>query len=177
MLSNTPPVAQLWQYGTSEDTPLNDFLRAYANLDVERGRFSCYFEAAAAEGRITGYAKPFFEDLKVLDADEVKGVGDLPHAAWEAAAGAVAKLLKNPETEKVATRIPIEGRVDSTKTSLWVAVGTLLRNAFLRALQPGIEGSITVGEAEQKQTEEEKEQADEDAHEKHEQESRQEGRK
>src|SRR5262249_31582947 len=27
-VANRPPVAQLWQFGTPEDTPLNDFLRA-----------------------------------------------------------------------------------------------------------------------------------------------------
>jgi hypothetical protein len=150
---------------------LNDFLRAYAKLDVKRGTFHAYIEAAAAEGRITGYVKPFFEDLDFVDLSDLQKPSDVVHVAWEATAGAVAKLLENKKTEKVATRIPIEGRIDSTKTDVWVAVGTLLRNAFLRALRPGVEGSVTVGEAEKKQTEKEKQQADEDEHKKQQQDS------
>jgi hypothetical protein len=134
---------------------INDFLRAYANLDVERGKLHVFTEIAASEGRVTGYVKPFFEDLELVGLHEIRGPRGLLHAAWEGMAGAMASLFKNQKSDRVATRIPIEGTLDVARTDLSTSIAALLSNAFVRALKPGVEGTIDVGSAEKKQTREE----------------------
>jgi hypothetical protein len=121
-------------------TTLNDFLRAYAALDAEGGTLSLYMEAAAADGRFNGYAKPLLRDVDILD---LKHDSRNPvQLAWEALAGAVAEIFQNQPRDQTATRIPFSGRVDSPSADIWSTVGGILRNAFIRALRPGIEDRI-----------------------------------
>jgi hypothetical protein len=61
-----------------------------------------------------------------------------------------AKVLENSEKEQVATRIPLRGRFDQPQPDLWAAIGGLLRNAFIQALKPGIEGTVDVSRLEGK---------------------------
>ena len=58
-----------------------------------------------------------------------------------AGAGAI---LRNPEEEQVATKLPMEGTFDDTDSDLWHAIIVLLRNAFIQALQPSIDGEIGI---------------------------------
>src|SRR5690606_32032564 len=48
---------------------LNDFLRAYANVDVRAGSLSVYGEFAAADGEFEGYVKPFLENVDFADSE------------------------------------------------------------------------------------------------------------
>jgi hypothetical protein len=136
---------------------MNDFLRAYGNLDVERGVFDVYLELAASQGRITGYVKPFLHDVDVVSFREVKGPKEALQALWEAIAGGTAKVLTSGESGKLATRIPLEGTIDRSQTDVAATVGTLLMNAFIRALIPRVEDTVDVKEAEKKQSKEEQE--------------------
>ncbi|MBI4376815.1 MAG: DUF748 domain-containing protein [Elusimicrobia bacterium] len=54
-------------------TGLNDFLRAYGRADVQGGTFNLFVEAAAAGGRVRGYAKPIFHQLKIAGEREREG--------------------------------------------------------------------------------------------------------
>jgi Domain of Unknown Function (DUF748) len=118
---------------------LNDFLRAYANVDAEGGTFSAYAELAAADGGFRGYVKPLMKDIQVAKwRDEESFARKL----WEGIVQFTAKILENPDNERVATRIPLKGRFDEPQPDLWATIGGLLRNAFVQALLPGIEGSI-----------------------------------
>jgi hypothetical protein len=47
---------------------MNDLLRAHATFDVSSGVFSVFSELHVKNGRVTGYVKPLFRDLKVYDA-------------------------------------------------------------------------------------------------------------
>lgn len=62
---------------------LNDFARAYAKADMERGTAAFFVELKAERGRIRGYFKPMLDDVEVLDVDE--GDEDDPwyRKAWE----------------------------------------------------------------------------------------------
>jgi len=46
---------------------INDLLRAYGNFDVVAGNFSMYSEIKIRQGKIDGYVKPLFSDMKVYD--------------------------------------------------------------------------------------------------------------
>ncbi len=136
--------------------PLNDFLRAYANLDVERGTLHVFTEMAASQGRITGYIKPFLEDVEVTSSREVQGAGDLLQAAWEKIAEGAAHLLENQERDQTAARIPYEGRIEDPHAGVIATIGTLLANAFIRALVPDLDDSVDLADAERKQSGREK---------------------
>jgi hypothetical protein len=135
---------------------MNDFLRAYANLDVERGTFHVFSEMAASQGRFSGYVKPLMENLKVVSSREVKDAGDILQAAWEKVAEGTAHLLQNKEHDQTGTRIPFEGTIDDPKADVLSTIGNLLVNAFVRALTPGLDHTIDLADAESKQTKSEK---------------------
>ncbi len=121
----------------------NDFLRAYANLDVERGRASIYSEVQARRGAFRGYVKPLFEDLDVLRWQEEDE--SIPEKAWQAVAGTAAELLENQEKDRLATKVPLEGTFENPNPELWATVGGVLRNAFVEAFLHGVEGEIGLG--------------------------------
>jgi hypothetical protein len=123
-----------------EVTELNDFLRAYARADAERGRISVYTEANAAKGRFEGYVKPLIHDLRVLDwKKEEEGV---MRKLWEGIVELGTELFENHEKEQVATRIPFSGKVEQPDADVATTVLYVLRNAFVRALSAGLDQSL-----------------------------------
>lgn len=119
-------------------TTLNDLLRAQANLDVAKGRLSVYSEITVRNGQIEGYVKPLFVDLTVYSPKHEAGEG-LLHQAYEATVGAAASVLTNRPREQVATVTNLSGPVESPDTSTLQIVGNLLRNAFIKAILPGLD--------------------------------------
>jgi hypothetical protein len=117
----------------------NNFLRHYVKFDVESGLFSLYVEAAAANGKINGYAKPIIKDLKVTK----ENMGPI-EALYKGALQVATKILENPNKKTVATRIVIKGNIDDPDTSLWSIIGNLLHHAFIQALLPQLDHNIHV---------------------------------
>jgi hypothetical protein len=123
---------------------LNDFLKAYANVDAERGRISVYTEVACAKGRFKGYVKPLIRDLRVLSwKQEEEGViGKL----WEGLVEAGSELFENDDKQQVGTRIPFRGKLENPEADVGTTVIYVLRNAFIRALSTGLDGKLEGGE-------------------------------
>lgn len=48
-------------------TKMNDLFRAYGNFDVVAGLFSFFSEIKVRQGKIDGYVKPLFRNMKVYD--------------------------------------------------------------------------------------------------------------
>jgi hypothetical protein len=122
---------------------LNDFFQAYAKIDVNDGRFGLYTEVAAKDNAFAGYVKPVINNLDILGKEDRKD--NLLQKLWEAVAGGVGELFENQKKDQVATKIPFKGRLDSPSTNIWVAIGTVLQNAFIHALQPSIDNEISIG--------------------------------
>jgi hypothetical protein len=123
-------------------TSLNGFIKAYGKFDVERGGLDLYSELELNNGQLKGYAKPFFKNIKVLNWKKDKKEGGILSAAKEAVIGLFVKVVENPKTKKVATKIPIKGNVNNPETSGWATFLGILKNAFIKAFQQGIEGSL-----------------------------------
>lgn len=121
---------------------LNNFLKAYANVDAERGRISVYSEVVARNQRFKGYVKPLIRDLRILRwRDEEEGLfGKL----WEGLVEGATELFENHDKEQVATKIPFSGRIDSPDADVLTTALFVLRNAFIEALSRGLERSIAV---------------------------------
>jgi len=122
--------------------PLNNFLKAYGNFDVNKGRFGLYTEFASKNGHYKGYVKPIIKDLDVLGPEDRKD--NVFRKLWEAAVGAVGNVLTNPKKEQIATKVPIEGDYKSSDTNILEAIWELLRNAFIQALMPSIDNQINL---------------------------------
>jgi hypothetical protein len=123
-------------------TKMNDILRSYGKFDVTAGNFSFYTQLKVANGRIEGYVKPLFQDMKVYDKNQDKDK-PLLKKAYEVVVGGVAKLLQNRKRAEVATVADISGPVDNPKSSTWQVIGKLLENAFIRAILPGFDRQAT----------------------------------
>lgn len=130
---------------------LNDFFKAYANIDVNKGTFGMYTEVAAKEGSFTGYIKPIIKGLDVYGPED-KG-DNVFRKIWEALAGGVSEVLENQPKDQFATKIPFEGKLDNPQANVWVTIGNILKNAFVNALQPSIDGEINIGSVNKKKKE------------------------
>jgi len=124
---------------------LNDFLKAYGKFDVERGTFALFTSFAVADGKYDGYAKVFFENLDVF-AWEKERKKNILEIFWQAIVGGVSTIFRNLPNDRLATKIPISGSYENADVGTWSAVATLLRNAFISALVPKLDGTVKVEE-------------------------------
>lgn len=125
---------------------LNRYLRHYLAVEARDGRLSVFAEAKAEKGRFRGYVRPFVQDLDVLELKENKSVGEAIKGFF---VKLVANVFENKPEEQLATKIEFSGKFENPETSVWEAVTTFMRNAFVQALQPGLEGSVAPGRAKQ----------------------------
>lgn len=124
---------------------INPILQNYTHNIVKQGLFSLYVETAAANGKITGYAKPMLKNVRV---DEPKEKNKSPvQALYKAVMQAAVKILENPKTKMIAAKIPISGNIENPDTSIWSTIFSLLKNAFIRALLPGVDNTIEFKDA------------------------------
>jgi hypothetical protein len=126
---------------------LNDFLKAYANVDVNKGTLGLYTEFASKDGKYTGYVKPVIKDLDVLGPEDKKD--NFFRKLWEGFVGGVAAILENRKKDQLATRVPIEGDLTGGHTDILETVFELLRNAFIQALMPSIDNKINLASLEE----------------------------
>ena len=117
---------------------MNPLLKRYGKFDVVQGNFSLYSELKGRKGTVTGYVKPLFKDVKAYDPEQDRDKSFVKRL-YERLVTGVSKLLKNPPREEVATKIDVGGRIDQPQTSTIQAVLNLLRNAFIKAIMPGLE--------------------------------------
>jgi hypothetical protein len=122
---------------------LNDFFKAYANLDVNKGTFGMYTEVAAKDGAFTGYVKPIVKGLDVYGPEDKDD--NIFRKFWEALAGGASELLENQAKDQFATKIPFEGKLDDPKANIWVTIANVIQNAFINAMQPSIDNEINIG--------------------------------
>ena len=122
-------------------TKINTLALAYGKFDFKRGWFDLVVEADAKEGQLAGYAKPLFRNLKVFSLAEDVKEDNLLQFFWQALVGAATTIFKNQPRDQVGTLIPFSGDLSrSTSTDILATIGNLLRNAFVRAYLPRLEG-------------------------------------
>ena len=121
----------------TDATTMNDLWRAYGNFDMEKGTFSLYSEIKVEEGRVDGYVKPIFADLKLFEPAEDKSV---PHKIYEGIVAGVGKVLTNQPRDQIATETSLSGPLENPQTSVLEVIGGLVQNAFFKAILPGLKG-------------------------------------
>lgn len=124
---------------------LNNFLKAYGKFDVEKGQFNLYSEIVLNEGNFSGYVKPVMEDIKILNWEkDSKDKDNIFQFMWEGIVGVAGEIFENQSKDQVATRVPIEGKVDNVKTDTWKTILNILRNAFIEAFNREIDHSVNL---------------------------------
>ncbi|HEX4121685.1 MAG TPA: DUF748 domain-containing protein [Verrucomicrobiae bacterium] len=131
-------------------TALNNFLESYGKFDVARGEFEMYTSFASAQGKYDGFVKVLFKDLDVFswEKDHKKNILKL---FWQAIVGLVSEGLKNQPHDQLAAQIPISGTYSGAHVGIIPAIGSLLKNAFIRALLPNIGQPVTLKQAAQQE--------------------------
>jgi hypothetical protein len=120
---------------------LNNFLRAYGKFDVQSGVFQLFTSVASENGNYKGDVKVMFQHLDVFAWEKDKNKNILK-IFWEAVVGVLAEGFKNHPHDQLAADVPISGTFSGTKIDIWGAVGSLLHNAFIRALMPRIDQPV-----------------------------------
>lgn len=118
-------------------TSLNDYLRAYGGFDAEGGTLELYGAASARNGKLSGEIKPLAHEIKIFksSSDDESTLGFL----WEALVGALSEIFENQRHQQIGTVISFEGDFDKPKTSYLEIFSETVKNAFFRALKPGID--------------------------------------
>ena len=122
---------------------LNDLLRAYLYLDVAAGNGEFVTQLDVRDRKVTGYIKPLFKDIQVVDWKQDLGKDNPLKLAWKTIAGAFVAIFKNHSTDQFATRTEISGSLDNPSVSTFDAILAILHNAFVKALTPGFEHAGT----------------------------------
>lgn len=123
---------------------LTDYSNAYAAVDIREGKLSAYSEVIIKDGRVSGYVKPIATDVALID---LKRDANPIKLVWQVLVAAVVEIFTNQPKDQFATKIPLEGNLNDIQGDTWKAVGGIIRNAFVRALQRGIDSEVTYGKA------------------------------
>jgi Virulence factor BrkB/Domain of Unknown Function (DUF748) len=117
---------------------LRDIIQKVVDIDVHHGIAGLYVEAAAADGYITGYAKPVFDHLELEPRAHSGFFARLK--GW--GAKAVAWLVTNTRKDRIATRLDFDRAVDDPDLDIADAVLRFMRNAFSTAERASLEHRI-----------------------------------
>jgi hypothetical protein len=123
---------------------LNDFFMAYGGFDVNKGEFNMYSEAAAKDGKFTGYVKPIIKGLDIVSWKGQDKEDSFFQKIWESVIGGAGELLENQRKDQVATKINFSGSIDDPKSNILEVVILVLQNAFIEALRPSIDNEINL---------------------------------
>jgi hypothetical protein len=127
-------------------TRFNDFAKAYGGFEFGSGKLDLYTETAAAKGNFTGYVKPLVTELSIpnwKDDDE-----NFLQRVWGVLVGVTAKIFRNHPKDRFATRVDFTGSFDNPDYSVWEIIRQVLKNTFVKAIPPKLEGDVSLGEAE-----------------------------
>lgn len=118
---------------------LNSLTKAKANLEVETGKLSLYSEAAAVDGKVSGYLKPIIEEMTIKKEEDDK----LLQKVYKGAVQLGINLFENKKEEQVATKIELSGNLKEPETNPLQVVINVLKNAFIEAYTREIENLIS----------------------------------
>jgi len=124
---------------------LNTYLMAYAGFEVEGGQLDLYTKMTSVDGYVQGYLKPIIQHtaVKVWSGHETKP----SQYIIEPLVALLSLLMKNWPHDQFATTIPVSGNFDDPRLDSWTAFINLVKNAWVEAAKPGINGSDTLAAA------------------------------
>jgi uncharacterized protein YhdP len=119
---------------------LRDFMRAYTLVDPKSGTLDVVAELNAKNGEVTGYVKPLFHDLELLQWQHlIAQEKDPVHFVADALGSVLNLMFQNQEKQQLATVAPIDGRIDGPNVAVLATLGNLVKNAVVQAFSPTFE--------------------------------------
>src|SRR5690606_23336022 len=98
---------------------------------------------AAKDGNFNGYVKPLLKDVSIIGKED--RTDNVFRKLWEGFVGTVGQVFENIPNDQVATKIPLQGKIEDPKANIWYTIATILQNAFIQAIQPSIDNEINIG--------------------------------
>ncbi len=126
-------------------TSLNPMVKHYSGMDFEKGVLNVYSEMAMRDGTYEGYFKPLAEDMTIfrLDEDDPKGdkrsVGEFIKELFVEGAS---EIVENQRKQLFATRVPISGTIENSRTDIWTTIISLFSNAYIQAFQAQLDDRV-----------------------------------
>ncbi|AWV97087.1 DUF748 domain-containing protein [Arcticibacterium luteifluviistationis] len=142
LLKEVPDMDISFKLENSKVTALNDLTRHYGKLDFASGMFNIYGEMAIADSYLKGYVKPFIKNSELIDSED----GFL-ETVWEGFIGFFKFILKNQKTDSVAMKVQFEGDLSNVETGVWSTVGSIIKNAWIKAFVNNVDNSIEFQDA------------------------------
>jgi hypothetical protein len=130
---------------------LNDFFKAYGNVNVDEGTFTMYSEMEVVAGQITGYVKPHFTGIKVAGSGPASG--EASELVWESMVGFLTEVFQRQKKDQFATRVPVQGSVTGLNSPLVPVLWGAFGNAFAGAFEPYGNPTLTLASADRKKNE------------------------
>ncbi|QPG05591.1 DUF748 domain-containing protein [Salinimonas marina] len=126
-----------------------NLLDTYAPFDLEAGSLELAAELASDDGHLKGYIKPILHDVTVFSwkGDIVEDDDGFFAGIVEAGSALIAEIFENQSEEQIATRIQLSGNLDDPDTPILPAIGAIIENAFINAIQGTVEGSVELEDA------------------------------
>lgn len=123
---------------------IDALMKFYAPFDFEAGQIEMASEIKSVQGQVTGYVQIGIYQLEIFSwhEDVVEDSTNPINLVIEMIGGMLATIFENSNKELVATRVPIEGNIDSPDVSAWEAFVGILHNAFIQAYSLKIEGTV-----------------------------------
>ena len=117
----------------------NDWLRKELSIEAHGGVLDFDSEAKCVDGRIKGYVKPLIIGLKTV---KVKGGSSIGKQIKGEAEKLATEAFKNRKKNQIGTQVPFSGDLSKPKAKVFPALVDLVRNAFFKALSPGLRGLV-----------------------------------
>jgi hypothetical protein len=115
-------------------TSLNDFWRAYVNLDVEQGHFNMLSHITSRDGIIKGVLKPYSSDFEIFNLKYDENLG-LKNMTWQALIGLATKilLLADNNQDKIC-KVSFEGDLTHLDITLQKNSEVMLSKLFVKTI-------------------------------------------
>ena len=121
---------------------LNDLTSHYGNIDFEEGNLELFSEIAIADSFLKGYFKLLLNDTEFVGNEDEKF-----EELWEGFAAFFLYLFKNRDTKKFGVKAPVEGNLSDIDTSVYCAIVSIFKNAFIQAFKAEIDDEIEYEDA------------------------------
>jgi len=120
---------------------LNNYLMTYSGFEVRGGHLDVYTEMTAVNGSMDGYIKPILKNtaVKVWSGQE----SNPTQYVLEPLKSFISLFMKNWPHNQFATKIPVSGDFDDPRIHSWIAFLNLIKNAWVKAAEPGLDQSTS----------------------------------
>jgi hypothetical protein len=119
---------------------VNPWMYNAAPLTFEKGKLTLFSEVKSEKGIITGYAKPFLQNVGFVgDEKDFKGFSQL---GIEISLATLNRLFRSSSDKTVAAKIEFTYAKNEFKWNFWDVTKSLFKNGYVEPLEKGFDSEI-----------------------------------